>query len=266
MRPLVLAALLVTAASAQPSNWELPGPGASVTLAADRPYFNEGNPFEGVTSAWSLSARVPVGPGLRVVGEVPFAFANTRNTSETASALGNVQVGAEADLAAAPVTLGGYVRLPTASVSPDDGSAQVVGLFAEFEQIGTYLVDVATVAALTEGRIAVRPTSPLTVRLRVIPQVLIPTGDRNALFTVGDPEVYVVLAGHMIYDADEVLVSGGLTSLTLLTDDGSDSTNAFAGVSADVAVGHVRPGLTLRAPLSDSYLNSVVGLRLSVGL
>lgn len=209
MRLVLLAALLVPAAWAQPSNWTLPSSGASVTLAADKPFFPDGSPYEGVTSVWTLSAWQPLGPGVRLVAELPVAFAETVFSTdtfqpETYAIAGNVQLGAEADLATLPITLGGYVRLPTASIPREDRPAQFVGVYTEFEQIGTFLERTATVSALAETRISADPASPFAVRLRVIPQVLIPTGDSNAFFRVDDPEGYVGLAAHAVYDAGQV--------------------------------------------------------------
>ena len=123
---------------------------------------------------------------------------------------------------------------------------QILGLFEELAkrysvaQLKSDLVDPVTLLLLK------RSFSP----------VLLPGKDPSSV------------AGEM-YDAEQVVVSGGLSSLTILTEDVDERHEVFAGVSADVVAGRVRPGLTIRAPFSDGFssvLNSVVGARLTVGL
>ena len=259
MRSLLLAVLLVSAVSAQPSNWELPTDGTTVSIEADRPFFTEGNPYEGLTSAWTLSTTQPVGPLLRIVGDLPIAVGAT--SGETSVALGNLQVGVEADLPTSPVTLGGYLRVPTSTESGDRTRAQLVGVFTDYEQIGAYVNDFVTLSGLAETRFDLGAPG-LSVRLRAIPQLLVATDD-----TAGDQtEAFIGYAAQLLFDNGAARLGGGLTGLTPLTEEG-DETQLFVGVMADVAAGPVRPGLVVRAPISGDlveFLDTVVGVRVTV--
>ena len=88
---------------------------------------------------------------LKAATDLPIAVGAT--SGETSVALGNLQVGVEADLPTSPVTLGGYLRVPTSTESGDRTRAQLVGVSTDYEQIGAYVSDFVTLSGLAEGRV-----------------------------------------------------------------------------------------------------------------
>lgn len=272
MRLSHLAALAALAAapsvSAQPFNWALPTNGSTISLSAERPLLSEDfagdNGLSAGSSAWLFSTTQALGPA-RLVGEIPFAFGSVDGADDDGAALGNVQVGAEIDLVAAPVRLGGYLRLPTASGA--NGVAGFVGTFADVERIGLYTESVVTVSALVEARPSPISAPGLSFRLRAIPQLLILT-DTDA----SDDSVEGVLgyAAQAFYSVGLARVGGGLSGASILTEDVGDNRHAVSiGVLADVLAGPVRIGATVRLPVageSNDFVDAVVGLRVSYGI
>ncbi len=273
MRLALLAVLLLpTSTVAQPSNWHFPTRGASVSLTADKPFFEGNTDFGVVTSAWSLSTVQPVLPLVRIVGNLPFAVASfdidtpRGEDSETSLAVGNLEVGVEADLPTAPVTLGAAVRVPTATASGETEAAQFAGLLTDYERLGAYLDDVVTLSALAETRFAPGSAPGLSVRLRALPQVFVPTGDESNGLTVEDTEVALGYAAQLFLATGAARVGAGVTGVTALTGDDDDRTQLFLGAMADLAAGPFRPGVVARVPISgnaDNFLNAIIGLRVT---
>ena len=281
LRLACLAALLAATASAQPSNWDPPTRGAALGLTAERPTFDGGAfgglpAFGGVTSSWRFTASVPVGPA-RVVGELPFAFASFDDpsplgpggvtTSESGAALGNAQIGAELDLVVAPVTVGGYLRVPTVARSEDFGDvAQFVGFFANADRPGAYADDTVTLSAMVEGRPRLLTVPGLSFRLRALPQVLVATGDPDPFDPRDDAEVLVGYAAQAFYNAGAARVGGGFSGVSVLTEDADERHEVSVGILADAPLGPLRFGVSARLPFVgtlDEVVNAVVGLRIS---
>lgn len=266
---VVLATLLATAAAAQPSNWAPPAAGSSVSLAVERPLFETADGLASYSSAWTLGGAREVALGVRVVGEVPFAFGGIAfgddafGVDERGAALGNVLVGVEAELPISPGMVGGYLRAPTATATDDGGTAQAVGLTSDYDRFGAYVEDVVTVAVLAEARPALRG-APVAFRLRAVPQVLVPTDD-----TFGArAEVFVGYAAQALVGVGPARVLAGVSGLSLLTEDGEDRHNVFVGATVEAAAGPARVGLTGRVPVAgrvEDFLDGVVGLRLTLG-
>ena len=279
MRPLLLSALLTAAASAQPASWEFPTSGSTVALAAERPLF-DGDSFIGdvdfspLTSAWLFSTTQAVGP-VRLVGELPFAYGSVESPfdggDEGGFALGNAQVGVELDLLAAPVTVGGYLRVPTATAEDDGGDVGTfVGVFSDVERVGLYTEDILTATVMVEGRPRVLSVPGLSFRLRLVPQLLVETSDEFGGSLPDDTEVLVGYAGHAFFSTGAARIGGGLSGVSIVTEDVDDNRHSvFVGVMADAGLGPVRVGATGRLPIageSEDFVNGVVGLRLTYGV
>ena len=272
---VVLAALLVRPALAQPTNWLPPSRDAGLSLTAQRAVFNigpTGNPFGATASAWTLGATAEVGRGVRLMGEVPFAFATVdvevtnsqgdvlAEEARTGSALGAVQLGVEAD--PTPwVTVGGAVRLPTASegTSVEQLAALSAGALTDLERPGAFASQAATLAGWAELRL--RPARAVTVRLRALPQVVAPVAD-----DAGDAEGYLGTAAQAFYRLGRGRVGGGVTAITALNGDRDGVGEVQVGVVGDVPVGPVRVGVLGRlAVLGDlrDHVEGAVGLSVS---
>ena len=274
MRLLALALLAISVASAQPSNWAFPTSGATVSLTADHPFLDGDDPFGASTSVWMFETAQPIVPGVRLVGEIPFALVSYDDTdlfgddiSETGASLGNVQLGVEADFPLSPVALGAYLRIPTLTTTDDiaGGLAPFVGVLTEYERIGAYTEDVVTVAGMVQGDYQPLAIPTLALRARLTPEVLIATDDD----VLGDDAE--VLLGYAL----QAFVSGGVarfgvgfSGISLLSEADLDERHEIsAGLLADVGLGPVlRLGATARIPIIgdlDEVVDGVVGLRLT---
>lgn len=275
MRPLLVAAVLLAhPALAQPSNGVPVDRGAGLSLSAQWAVFNigGGNPFGATASAWTLGATLEAGRGVRLTGEVPFAFAtvdvvvtNSRGDvlaeeTRTGSALGAVQLGVEVDVAG-PVTVGGAVRLPTASegTSVEQVAALDAGALTDLERPGAFASSAATLAGWAEARL--QPARAVGVRLRVVPQVVaFPFVDG-----AGDAEGFLGTAAQVLYRVGRGRVGGGATAITALGDDADGVGEVSVGVLGDVPVGVVRVGVLGRLAVLGRLRDRVEGaLGLSV--
>ena len=265
MRSLFLFVAGAVAVSAQPSNWDLPSSGATLTLDYERPLLDRGADFGIITSAWSLGVAYPVTPAVRLVGELPFAFASADLDGGyvNGAALGNIQIGAEVDGATAPVNVGAYLRVPTASESGDlGGDAQGIGLLADYEQFGAFQEEVATFAVKVEGL----PTASdgLSFRLRAVPQLLFATGGGGS-----DAELFVGYAARAIFDTGRARIAGGFSGISIVTEDPDERHEVSIGVVADTELSRsFRLGATGRVPVIgnvDEVVNGVIGVRLVYG-
>jgi len=218
----------------------------------------------------------PIVPGVRLVGEIPFAIVSYDGTdlfgndvSETGAALGNVQLGVEADFPLSPVALGAYLRIPTLTTTDDvaGGLAPSVGMLTEYERIGAYIDDAVTVAGMVQGDYRPLAIPTLALRARLTPQVLIFTEDA----ALGDdPEVLVGYALQAFVNGGAARFGVGFSGISLLTEDDVDERHEIsAGLLADVGLGPVlRLGATARIPIIgnlDEIVDGVVGLRLTYG-
>ena len=204
-----------------------------------------------IGDAWGARVEFPVA-ALRRTGEVA-VYASTPDLRGTDTALGNPYLG----LTWAPsptVSVEGGLRLPLArgedaTSQPD---ATFAGLEADYERFEAYLADVLTV----RGTVEVRPrlSSAPTLRLRASPSVYVDTcgeGCRDR------SDVGLAASAHLTTALGAWVVEGGLLTHQFysgLQDDGYGyqffATDAALALSASVEVGGVRPGLSVRAPVS----------------
>lgn len=250
----------------------------------------EGRPLDGsvgvVSSAVTLTARVPVGAGVSVVADLPFSY--SRFSTPDVPALG-IEAGAEGDVdfgnpylgAEAQVrpdlALGAGVRLPLTSDYRDDGTVDPAefgwqgGLVADRERFEAYLSDVLTVSALARYE-PVR--GPARLRLLLVPTYL---ADFSSETFFGDPNpprtgLALGYGAQAEVETGPVAVSGGVVGRPVLTGERFELFSADAALTAGLraVAGPVRPGLLVRVPLDrDRFAfesDATVGFSLDVPL
>ncbi len=280
-RRAVLAILALTAlptAGAVPalaqSVWLPASRGPSMSLEGFKPVLNEGNRnFTPATSAFFLSARMPVAENLTVTAEVPFAHAGLRlrafggSGTESSTTLGNPYLGIEAASQTSPFTADLGIRLPLHKSSESNGMAASVGLLSDVDRMEAFATDLLSVG----GHVGVRrhDASGLYLHARGGPILWFNTADDYA---GNDTELFLDYVAQAGYDLGRYAIIGGLSGRTHVTDDGgnwSDNSTHHLGVGGSVAVGSVRPGIQLRVPLDselDDVLRYVIGLNVTVQL
>lgn len=285
MRRLVFALLTLSVAataSAQP-DWRAPGPGVSLDvikyLETDGGFItdNQGRYLGRATigtlqSLQILSARIPVGGGVRVVAEVPLAYADADYARLVEGlgddfegvGLGNPYLGVEVRRGYSRVGLG--VRAPLAT-----SRANFVGYLADAERPQATIQDHASATLSLD---AARPVfRGIRVRLRVAPTVLVYTGEPVQIdfgpdpqFVDPDPWLAVAYGAMVEGEAGPASLSGGLVGYEeTRAGQGFGFVSARAGVTVDA--GPVRPGVSFRTRLGDTGPpEPIVGLSLDVPL
>lgn len=228
------------------------------TLEAVRPFFEDGDDFSALTSAWFGSLRLDAG-AMRVVAELPFAHADSDDSAEGASnAVGNLYLGIERQWQRTMLELG--VRLPTAK---EGEFASFVGAYADPDRINSFFPDITSVD-LRVGTHLSAEGSPVTVRLHGGPTALFYTGDASDV----DPELMLGYGVQAWYGGQSVEAGGGITGVALLTEDGSfgERTYHHAGLTLNLLLARVRPGINFRVPLDDDLdaIDFTIGLHLTV--
>ena len=218
-----------------------------------------------VSSAFTVGARVPVGAGVSVVADLPFAYARlaspdlpavgVEGTTEDDVSVGNPYVGAEARVGGA-VTLGGGVRLPLAQYDRIGGFADPAdfawqgGFTADPERFEAYLPEVLTVSASARYEPLVGP-----VRLRALlaPAYLRDVSGDEFFGNPNPPRTGLVLGYQAQAEvaAGPVALSGGLFGRPVLAGERFElfSADATLALGASVRLARVQPGVSLRVPL-----------------
>lgn len=271
---LAAAALALPLAPVQAQSIWLPATrGPSVSIEALKPILTEGNDaWTTATTAFFLSGRIPVAESAALIAELPVAHAGFKRSvyggsgTESSTVIGNPYVGIEFGGTASGVTADLGAHIPIRK-DEDGDMAGSVGLMADVDRMEAYFVDVLAVG----GHLGVRHSdaSGLFVRARGGPTAFIYTGDRSE---GDDTDVMLDYAAQAGYDTGRFMVVGGLTGRTLLTTEGGSwQENSFhqLGLSGNIAVGGVRPGILVRIPVDEDLgdtLRYVLGLSLTVPL
>jgi hypothetical protein len=202
------------------------------------------------TAVWFLGGRLPVSARFSAVADLPFSRArvNYPGTSESNSVLGNPYVGVE--FRATPeLLLSAGTRLPLTSAD-EESFADVFAILADPQRIEAFAMDVVPASVLASYTAQVAPG--LSLRARGGTTVIVHTG-RNA----PDPDVmldYGLLAG---YTLQAVRTGFGFSGRWIATHEDaesvSDASIHYAGLTLDVRVLGVRPGLSVRVPLDDDH-------------
>ena len=258
---LALAALLVAAAapaSAQ-SIWLDRSVPKSIHLELAKPlYEGDGDGF--FTFNTYLSARLPLGDGnVSFVGELPVATLSIDSEfdDESSTAFGNPYLGIESNVRGES---GGWfelgARLPTAS---DDEFAALTGAFADLDRWEAFFPNAMYIHGAGHWRKVPREGG-VGADFRLAPQLWIPTEDD------GETELFATYGAQILFQATSARGGAGLTGRWFVTDDGEgDATSHQVEAAFDFLSGSVRPGLTFRVPLEDTFLtpDAMVGVTLN---
>lgn len=221
-----------------------------------------------ISSATFLSGRYALSPRLNVVGELPFAYGDLNGVEMDGhrATLGNPYLGIEV-LTSGPLSFEAGIRAPLAD---EESFGTVIGLLTEFPtRSEAFLIDYVPVTA--SAIYDVRLDDRVTFRVRGGPSLWLNTGDPVDPETEEpislDTELLATYGGQLWYQAPRWSVGGGLMGRGLLTEDGSfnERTVHQLGLTGNVVLGKVVPGLQFRVPLDDGDgVDFVTGLNIAV--
>ncbi|TVP42074.1 MAG: hypothetical protein EA350_17660 [Gemmatimonadales bacterium] len=214
------------------------------------------------TSVWHLGGSLPLlVPGLRAVIDVPVAYAALDGAlgelSGSSTVLGNPYLGVEYSLRSFLVLEGG-IRAPLTTADAES-YADVVGFLADVSRGEAFLEDVFPVALGARVEHRIRPDLSLTARLGTVQAFY--TGDDEDLSST----TFVDYGVGTNWTRGAARVGAGVGGRwDASTDEGKFGENSLhqLGITADVALGPVRPGLSLRVPLDQDHRDI---LKASVG-
>lgn len=213
-----------------------------------------------------LSGRLPLGERTRLVVDLPFSYSNVESLgeSETSSVFGNPYLGLEI-VSSPEFTVEIGTRLPLTSAD-EESSADVFAAMANPLRGEAWAIDLIPVSLAANFSDDV--ASNVSVRTRIGTTVFHYTGDEEDVdteaaidygvattYTTGNARFGAGLNGRWLVTADE----GGLEENTLHT----------LGLSADVLLRGIRPGLAVRLPLDEDYrdvVKSTIAVTLQVPL
>lgn len=260
--PLAIGATIVLApAAGAQSIWLDRVSAKTIHLEIAKPIYEaDGEDF--LTANWSLSGRVPIGAGLHLVGELPYARLGFENSfvDDASSTIGNLYAGIETD----PVSEGGAwfeagVRLPTAS---DEELATYTGSLVDADRWEAYGLGREAFVLHTAAHWRTDPVGKVGVDLRLAPNLWF-GGNLS-----DDVELFFVYGGQVLYHGTSARAGAGITGRWLATVDDDEDTTHQLEAAADFLAGKVRPGVTLRLPLDDDFVatDAVIGITLNVVL
>jgi hypothetical protein len=264
---VLAAAALFAAQPAEAQSFLLPAtPEKGVWVEAARADFKG---FEAAfpSTTWFVSGRLPVLPRLSAVVDVPFSYAKLEvpgADSETSSVFGNPYVGAEFAAVPGRVKLEAGLRLPL-NTADSESFADVFAVLGDPQRMEAFMDNTVPVTAAVNLEHAV--TSALGVRTRAGVMTAFYTGD-----DAPDTDVALDYGAVGTYTAGLARVALGFSGRWFTTaDEGDFGENSLhhLGLGADVKVGRVRPGVSVRIPLDGDYrdmLGSSVGVYLQVPL
>jgi hypothetical protein len=206
------------------------------------------------STVWYISGRLPVTRRLSAVVDLPFSYAKLdmpEAGKQSSSVFGNPYLGVEfAATEGLMLELG--TRAPLNSAD-EESFADVLAFIADPLRPEAFLDEVIPLSAAATYRYPVSPA--LSLRARGGVSTLFFTGDETS-----DTETafdYGVAGTYTVGIAQVALGVNGRWFATL--DEGNFSENSLhhATLSADVGLGMVRPGVTLRLPLDSDYREAV---------
>lgn len=248
-------------------------PRKGLALEVSHPIFKE---FDVTlpTSIWYASGQLPLTDRIRARADLPLAFADFKGAHESvgsSTVLGNPYVGLAFDpLPAFSLELGTRLPLTTAD---DESFADVVAFLADVQRGEAFVEDFVPVMGSAAYR--VKPAAGWSVEGR---------GGVSSLFHTGDDEDqgnitfldYGVFGSYSMdlrpqWAQSARLGAGVMGRWDVSEDEGSFSENSIhqVGLTADLGMRRVRPGLSLRVPVDKDYrdvLKTSVGFYLQVPL
>lgn len=195
--------------------------------------------------------------GIRIDVSLPFGIYDP-DTGDGDSGFGNPYIGVTKFMDGSPLYFSGGLSIP---IADEDKLYPYMGRVADITRIGafrpkTWTID-ASVNYWGEGGSTVIPF------FGAGPTITIPTEENE------DTEIYIVLGGGVIYPTGSLRLGAGLSGFYWATagDAAGDEFVLQGIVGCDYDLGAVRPGLTIRIPLSSDYgdlVNMVIGVHLGI--
>lgn len=257
---LLLAAALVpgTLAAQEHHEGHAAAPRAGLTFEFQQTNFDDVEDVSFLSGAYHLYGWHRLGEG-KLFARLPFAYLKADSEllgDESSSSIGNPQIGYA--LERGNVSIVGSVFIPAAS---DEEAAPIYAAFADITRLEAFIPDLT---ALRLGVEAELPISPSThVLLEAVPALWLYGGD-----TEQDNDFVLHHALGLGYAAPMVRASGRIEGSTLLTsedEDEGDNTELQFGLNADFLAGNIRPGVSLRLPVT-SELRGELGPSVGVSL
>lgn len=263
--PALGAALVASATSVRAQSYHLPAT-PTKGLWGEAAYANLVDLDQSFPSTfWFVGGRLPLAPAIRAVADVPFAHSRTRfdgGPRETSTVLGNPYLGLEYTTRGFTVETG--LRLPLNTID-SESTADVVGALGDFQRSESFLDEIVPISGGLTYQHRLARGAILQGRTGVVG--IFHTGDDD----LGDEALidYGVLGILPVGAARLGLSFYGRWNAT--QDEGTFSDNSVhhLGLSADTRVRGVRPGISVRLPIDDTYdevLDSTIGLYLQVPL
>jgi hypothetical protein len=259
-------ALTVLALAAVPLNAQeilMPaGPEKGVWVEMSHPSFEDAGPqVTTASSLWYLGARYAVTPRFRAIVDVPFSYAKFSDVpgTEGGSALGNPYLGAEF-VAVPQLVFDLGARLPFHRHKEKADAACLVAMMSDPMRAEAFAEDWVPVS----GGMSYAQTAPsgIGVRARAGATGLFYTGSETGV----DPELWVDYGAFGTYPVSIARFGLGVSGRWFASEEEGDfAENSLhqLGLTADVAVAGVRPGVALRLPLDEDWRREY---RMSLGL
>lgn len=213
---------------------------------------------------WFASGRLPLISGIRAVADVPFAYSRLKfggTTNEGNAVLGNPFLGVEYQRGG--IVAEGGVRLPLNTIDAET-FADVIGVLGDFQRSEAFMDQVVPLSGAVSYEYGLPGGASIRGRTGVVG--LFYTTDE-----FGDDALidYGVLG---TYPAGPARFGLGFYGRWIATEDeGGFNENSVhhVAVSGDVKVRGVRPGVTVRFPVDETYwdvLHTTIGVYLQVPL
>jgi hypothetical protein len=213
------------------------------------------------TSVWHLGGALPLLPGLRAVIDVPVAYASfdggLGEFAGSSTVLGNPYLGVEYAVRPFLILEGGF-RAPFTTADAES-YADVVGFLADVSRGEACLDDAFPVALGARLEHRARPDLSFTARVGTVQAFY--TGDDDDLSSL----TFVDYGVGGSWTRGAARIGAGLSGRwDASADEGKFGENSLhqLGITADMALGPVRPGLSLRLPLDEDHRDV---LKASVG-
>ncbi len=244
------------------------GPERGVELEVMHPDF-KGFDVTIPSTVWHLSGRLPVHERIRIIADIPFAYAKFKDEDVEGfgsnTVLGNPLLGVEVlGPRGLRFELSGRAPLTTAD---EDSFADVIGALADLQRAESFMMDAVPVSAILTVERAVRPG--LELRARAGATTIFDTSDYE------EAESSLTSLDYAIFGSYSAGIARFGTGLSGRWDASADEGNFGErsvhqlGLTADVNLGRVRPGLAVRVPLDKDYrefLSSSIGFYIQAPL
>lgn len=222
------------------------------------PQFNNGESENLSGSAMLLSFRTKLNDGVKFVGELPLAhgsYSSDYGYKESEDVIGNPYFGIESGKITDPVLFEIGISPPV--TSDNNPLASMVGIFSDITRIDDFAPKYLIGKAMIDFR--KKNESGLAVLIKAGPTLWLNTGGDEYSFRDNDAE-FLNYSGQLWYEGTKVNMGAGLSGITVLSEEtliNERRTDLQFEVGASANFKNVRPGLSLRIPLSQDLKDVV---------